>query len=53
MQRIGKTNKNFLKFLRSEVAKAGRCTRSSKRDSNYRNLALQVVAVALDLPELY
>jgi hypothetical protein len=30
-----------------------RCTRSSKRDSNPKNLALQVVALTLDLPELY
>jgi hypothetical protein len=30
-----------------------RYTRSSKRDSNPRNLERQVVAVTLDLPELY
>jgi hypothetical protein len=30
-----------------------RWTRSSKRDSNPRNLAVQVVAATLDLPELY
>jgi hypothetical protein len=51
IQKADIANETLLKELTRRFEP--RCTRSSKGDSNPKNLALQVVALTLDLPELY